>query len=135
MYIAIIIISGFIAALATFYLNNRLQLGGVMASAAISVIAGGFFHFFPNLFDEYYTINIPLVIMGASFVGMASSRVIRKYWIIGISGIIFSVLYLYTSSFFEGFGGGLGTTAAISLCSSYVLKRFQSKKKISKSKP
>lgn len=134
MEVTIILLSGFIGAVATFYLNNRLQLGGVMASAAISVIAGGFFHFFPNLFDEYYTLNIPLVIMGASFVGMASSRVIRKYWIIGISGIIFSVLYLYTGSFFVGFGGGLGTTAAISLCSSYVLKGFQSKKKNSKSK-
>ncbi len=130
MQVAIIIISGFIAALATFYLNNRLQFGGVMASAAISVLAGGFFHFFPNLFSDYYTTNIPLIAMGASFIGMATSKVISQYWIIGLSGIIFSVLYLCTGSFFEGFGGGLGTTAAISLCSAYVIKEFKRKKNL-----
>ncbi|PTX41441.1 hypothetical protein C8P64_3241 [Christiangramia gaetbulicola] len=134
MQIAIIIISGFIAALVTFYLNNRLQLGGVMASAAISVLVGGFFYLYPNLLSDYYTTNIPLVVMGASFIGMATSKVVRQYWIIGISGFIFSVLYLSTGSFFEGFGGGLGSTAAISLCSAYVLKRFLTRKKISKPK-
>ena len=124
MYITIILIAGIFGALTTFYLNNKLQLGGVMASAGISVLAGGFFYLFPDLFSDYYTTNIPLVIMGSSFIGMATSKIIRRYWIIGISGVIFSVLFLCTGSFFEGFGGGLGTTAAISLCSSYVLKYF-----------
>ena len=125
MEVAIITFSGFMGALVTFYLNNQLQLGGVMASATISVLAGGFFYIFPNLFNEYFTTNIPLVIMGASFIGMATSRIIRNYWIIGISGIIFSILFLYTGSFFDGYGGGLGTTAAISLGASYAMENLR----------
>ena len=123
----IILIAGIFGALATFYLNNILQLGGVMASAGISVLAGSFFYIFPELMNEYLSQNIPVVIMGASFIGMATSRLIKQYWIMTISGFIFSIIFLLTGSFFEGFGGGLGTTAAISLCSIYAIKHLKSK--------
>ena len=53
--------------------------------------------------------------MGASFVGMVSEKVINNYWILASAGIIFSILYLNTGSYFEGFGGALGTTASISV--------------------
>jgi hypothetical protein len=119
MDIIILLISGVFGAVITFYLNNNLQLGGVMASAGVSVFAGAFFYLFPDLLNPHLTENIPLIVMGASFIGMATFRVIRNYWIIGISGFIFSVIFLLTGSFFEGFGGGLGTTAAISLGAAY----------------
>ena len=118
----IILASGIIFALLTFLLNNRFQLGGVMASAGVSVATALFFHLFPKLLNENLTDLIPVVAMGASFIGMASSRIIRKYWVIGVSGLVFSFIFLFTGSFFEGFGGGLGTTAAISLISVYGLR-------------
>ncbi len=113
----IILFAGIVSAIITFYFNNHLQLGGVMASAGVSVLAGSFFYLFPELLSSYLTQNLPAVIMGASFIGMATFRVIPQYWIIGISGLFFSFIYLFTGSYFDGFGGGLGTTAAISLCS------------------
>jgi len=123
MDLVIILIAGIFGALSTFYLNNTLQLGGVMASSGISILFGAFFFVFPNLINEYLTTHIPIVIMGASFIGMASSKIIHQAWVIGISGIIFSTIYLLTGTFFEGYGGGLGTTAAISLCAVYALKK------------
>lgn len=119
MDISLILIAGILSAIVTFYLNNQMQLGGVMASAGVSVVAGGFFYLFPELLNSYLTTNLPLIIMGASFVGMATSRIIKQTWIIGVSGLFFSIIFLFTGSFFEGFGGNLGTTAAISLCSAY----------------
>ena len=89
MEIAIVLISGIFGALATFYLNNQLPLGGVMASAGISVVAGGLFYIFPEVLNNYLTTNIPMVIMGASFIGMATSRIIKQNWIIGLSGLAF----------------------------------------------
>lgn len=125
MDIAIFLVSGIIGALVTFILNNHYQLGGVMASAGVSVFAGGFFFLFPDLLSQHLTLNIPLIVMGSSFIGMATSRVIKKTWVIAISGLIFCIIFLLTGSFFEGFGGGLGTTAAISLISGYSISALK----------
>lgn len=123
MNIAVLLLAGSLSAISTFILNNHLKLGGVMASAGISVLAGLFFHLFPDLLNPFLSSNLPLVIMGASFIGMASQKVVPYFRIISIAGILFSIIYLITGSFFEGFGGSLGTTAAISLFATYVLKR------------
>lgn len=127
MEFTIILISGIAGALITFYLNNQLQFGGVMASAGVSVCAGGFFFIFPDVINEYLTTNIPLVMMGSSFIGMATSKVIYRFWTIGLSGCMFSVIFLFTSPFFEGFGGSLGTIAAISLFSIYAIAQARNK--------
>lgn len=123
MDIAVFILAGFLSALITFILNNHLKLGAVTASAGISVLAGLWFHFFPELLNPQLTRNLPFVIMGASFIGMASVKVIPRIRIIFIAGILFSGIYLATGSFFEGFGGSLGTTAAISLYAVHALKK------------
>jgi len=120
-------VGGICGALFTYVLNNHLQLGGVMASSGISIIVAGFFYIFPEILSPYLTINLPLVIMGASFIGMATSRIISQSWIIGVSGLIFSLIYLFTGSFFDGFGGSLGSTAAIALGSVYALNQLKNK--------
>ncbi|MUP47470.1 hypothetical protein E0K83_17140 [Gramella sp. BOM4] len=125
METAVILISGIIFALFTFYLNNRLQLGGIMASAGISVFVALIFRFNPNLLHPYLTNTIPVICIGASFVGMASSRVVRKSSTIGVAGLIFSIIFLIGSPFFEGFGGSLGTSAAIALGSVLGLKHLK----------
>ena len=127
MEIFIILAGGVCGALITFLLNNQLQLGGVMASSGISMIAAGFFFIFPNMLSPYLTINLPIVIMGASFIGMATLRIVSQLWIIGVSGLFFSLIYLFTGTFFEGYGGSLGSTAAISLCSVYALDQLKDK--------
>jgi hypothetical protein len=115
METGILILTGILGALGTFIVNNDFDQGAVRASALLSLIVGLFFFSFPEVLPAYLTKNIPLVFIGASFIGMVSSRVISRYILVGIAGAIFSIIYLNTSEFFAGYGGALGTTAAISV--------------------
>ncbi|WP_134091560.1 hypothetical protein [Olivibacter sp. XZL3] len=115
MNLLLLFIVSFTASLSTFYLNERLKQGPVRSSALLSLVVAVFFFFFPNLLSPYLTKNIPLVFIGSSFIGMVSARLISNYLLIGAAGIVFCTVYLNTSNFFNGYGGALGTAAAISL--------------------
>lgn len=115
MELIVLILTGIAGVLTTFIVSNTWKQGAVRASAGLSLVVGMFFYFFPNLLSEYLTHHIPFVFFGASFVGMVSKNLVSSYWALGISGIIFSTLYLHTGPYFEGFGGALGTTASISV--------------------
>ncbi|MFZ0491078.1 MAG: hypothetical protein WAM00_12590 [Salegentibacter sp.] len=134
MEIAILIITGIISAVGTYVVNNKLQQGAVRASALLSLVVGLFFYYFPGLLSAYLTRNIPLVFIGASFIGMVSSRILSSYILLSLSGIIFSILFVNSSKYFAGFGGGLGTTAAISLLVSLSMAIIARKKPIKKLK-
>lgn len=112
---AILIIVSFISAVVTFYVNEELKQGPVRSSALLSLIVAVYFHYFAGSMDPYLVKNIPLVFIGASFIGMVSVRLIANYLLIGVAGIIFCLIFLHTSIFFNGYGGALGTSACISL--------------------
>lgn len=111
----ILITTGIISAILTYIMSVRLQHGPIRSSAFLSLVVGLFFYIFPDILSEYLTKNIPLVFIGASFVGMTSPKVLSSCKYIAASGLIFSLIYLTTSIFFAGSGGGLGTTACISV--------------------
>ena len=67
--------------------------------------------------------------IGASFIGMASSEVLHSYILLFVSGLIFSIIYLNTSRFFNGYGGALGTAACISLIASLSLMIYTKRAK------
>ena len=115
MEVAVLIFTGVIGALLTWFINNHKAKGAVRASAMPSLVVGLLFYCFPNLLTEYLTKQIPLVFIGASFVGMVSINIISKWIFVVISGFVFSLIYLNTGNFFNGFGGALGTTACISV--------------------
>ena len=115
MEVAILIFTGIFSALLTWFINNHKARGAVRASALPSLIVGLFFYCFPNLLSEYLTWQIPLVFIGSSFVGMVSINIISKWIYVAISGLVFSLIYLNTGRFFNGFGGALGTTACIAV--------------------
>lgn len=115
MNLLLLLIVSFTASLSTFYLNERLKQGPVRSSALLSLVVASFFFLFPNLLSPYLTENIPLVFIGSSFIGMVSARLLSNYLLIGIAGMVFCSVYLNTSNFFNGYGGALGTAAAISL--------------------
>ena len=127
MDIAIIILVGITGSLFTFLVNNKWQFGGVLASAGVTVVANGFLYFYPESLNLYLTTHLPFVIMGSSFIGMANSRTIRDYRIVGVSGLFFCIIYLLSGTFYEGYGGSLGTTAAIALCSASALNQLKIK--------
>jgi len=110
-----LVITGIIAVISTHIVNVNFRQGDIRASALLSLIVGGFFFFFPDITTSYLVKNIPIVFIGASFVGMAHSKILSNYIFLIISGFVFSLIYLNASQFFAGYGGGLGTTACISV--------------------
>ena len=127
MYTFVIIGTGALSAVTTFYLNAHLKQGAVRASAALAFVVALFFYVFPNLLAENLTKAIPAVCIGASFIGMVSEKVFKNFWLIAISGCIFSIIFLNTSNFFAGYGGALGTSACISLLTAMSLPVFFAK--------
>ncbi|CAM4248537.1 hypothetical protein [Gillisia hiemivivida] len=115
METAIILITSILGVVLTFYVSTKMEHGEVRASAGLSLTVGIFFYLFPAILSPYLIHNIPLAFMGASFVGMVSEKIIHNYWVLALAGIMYSILYLNTGSYFEGFGGALGTTASISV--------------------
>jgi len=111
----ILLATGAIAAIATFFVSERLAQGPVRSSAGLSLLVAAFFYFFPHSLGPFLTKNIPVVFIGASFVGMVSARLSSSYLRLATAGVLFCLIYLNTSSFFNGYGGALGTTASISL--------------------
>jgi hypothetical protein len=111
----IIILTGILGATLTFYVSEKLEQGQIRASALLSLFVGLFFYFFPNLMNTYLTENIPVAFFGASFIGMVSSNVIKRYAPLAIAGALFSIIYLNQPKYFDGFGGALGTSAFIAL--------------------
>lgn len=117
----IIIITSILGATLTFYVSESLKQGAVKASALLALIVGLFFYIFPELLNAYLTKNIPVVFIGASFIGMAAPKNHNNYRLLVIASILFSIVYINKSSFFNGYGGALGTLAFIALISALVL--------------
>lgn len=134
METSILFFTGIISALLTYIVNNKYGQGAVRASAGLSLLVGLFFYLFPEIFTPYLTKNIPIVFIGATFIGMVSSKVLPSYLLVGFSGFIFSIIYLNESPFFKGYGGALGTTAAISVLVSLSLAVISKSEKLKKIK-
>lgn len=128
MTVFIIVFTSVIAAMLTFYVNHNLKQGPVRSSALLSLLVALPFYFFPNLVTADLAKNIPVAFIGGSFIGMVSKKIVDSYFKLAISGLVFAVIYLNTSSFFNGYGGALGASAGISLLSVLSLPFFTPKK-------
>lgn len=111
----ILITVSFFSAVLTYFVNEELKQGPVRSSAVLSLAVALYFHYFAGSMDSYLVKNIPLVFIGGSFIGMVSSRLLSNYLLIGTAGIIFCLIFLHTSKFFNGYGGALGISASISV--------------------
>lgn len=124
----VLILTAIIAAMLTFYVNHQRKQGPVRSSALLSLMVASIFYCFPKLLPTELAKNIPVVFIGGSFIGMASKKIIDSYFKLAISGLVFAVIYLNTSRFFNGYGGALGASAGISLLSVLSLPFFTPKK-------
>ncbi|MCK0125652.1 hypothetical protein MWU76_14770 [Gelidibacter sp. F2691] len=115
MNMLVIIVFGILGSVGTFYVSHKYNLTTVRTSALLSLGVALFFYGFPELLNAYLTKNIPVVFFGTSFIGMVSSKLKVGYVRLSIAGLIFSLIYVNKSRFFEGFGGALGALAFISL--------------------
>lgn len=122
--IAILFITSLSAATGTYYISNHLRQGAVRASSLLSLIVAFGIYFLPHFFNDYLNQHVPLVFIGASFIGMTSDKLDSNIWQIAFSSIIFYIIYLLASNTFAGFGGGLGTIACISFISNIGLVKM-----------
>lgn len=114
----ILIVTGIIGAVLTYYISENKKQGAVRASALLSLIIGLFFHSFPEVLNPYLTKHIPIVFVGTSFIGMVSSKTVSNQKTIAIAGVLFTIIYTNKNHVFEGYGGALGTMAFIALLAS-----------------
>lgn len=115
MELLVLIITALTGAWITYYSCTRWLWSAVRSSATWSMIVALFFRFFPDLFPAELTRLIPVAFIGATFVGMVSARQTTSYLGIGLAALIYSVILLHTSAYFQGYGGALGTTACVAL--------------------
>lgn len=125
MEIILYFITGIIGAVLPYFLTRRLELDTVKASALPSLIVGIIFYSFPVILSSSFHENIPFLFFGASFVGMVNKKILHTYVEVSFAGIIFTILYLNASSFFNGFGGALGTAACISVLTIFGIKKIK----------
>ncbi len=112
---SILICTSVVAAMLTFIVNVRFKQGPVKSSAGLSLLVAAFFYLFPHLLSPYLTTKIPAAFFGATFSGMSARTVLPNTWWAALAGFIFGFIFVHTSTFFTGFGGGLGTTACLSV--------------------
>lgn len=97
-----------IGSLLTFYLNNELGWGGVIASATVGLVGG----LLPYLNSSSQQLkSVALAVYCGTFVGMASTSLFDELHYIFIASAISGLFYIYTRGLFIGFGGKLGSVA------------------------
>ena len=111
----VILITGVLGAILTYFFSHELKQGPVRSSAVLALIVSLFFYSFPDLLNMYLTKNIPIVFIGATFIGMISSSGKQRYVQLVVAGAFFSLMYIYNYDLFEGYGGSLGALAFIAL--------------------
>lgn len=97
-----------IGSLLTFYLNNYLEWGAVLASASVGLVGG----LLPFLKPKSESLkSAALAIYCGTFVGMASTSLFDEIHYIFIASAISGLFYIYTRGLLIGFGGKLGSVA------------------------
>ncbi|MBU1992338.1 MAG: hypothetical protein ABH856_02765 [Patescibacteria group bacterium] len=115
MELFLIIFTGVVGAVVTEVVSFDFKQSAVRGSALPSLVVGLVFYLFPNMLSEHLMATVPVVFIGASFAGMTSPKVVPNLGWIAVSGVIFGLIFLNASNFFQDFGGGLGTIAAVSV--------------------
>lgn len=110
-----IYLTSIFGAFLTFLVSTKYKQGPVRSSALLTLVVSGLLYLFPEIFPQNLTQQIPWVFFGASFVGMTSSKLTRNYTSIIFAGIVFGFIYTVSPTFFNGYGGALGTAACISI--------------------
>ena len=108
-----LVIASILGALGTFLLQQKLK-DVVLASALLSLCVALAFYLFPTTLS-FLPIKAPEAFFGASFAGMSSLDRIKSWKWVVFAGLIFGLIYINSSKFFTGYGGGLGTIACLSI--------------------
>ena len=106
------IISTVASAICTYWAHNRFNINPVLASSVVTLtVALAVLPF--NSYD--WVQATPYAAIGGSFIGMSIKKNIKGFESVLLAALIFGLIFIHSSQFFEGFGGALGTSACISV--------------------
>ncbi len=106
-----LLVLGALGTLATYYLAEEKKLGPEVGSGCVGIISGIILHL---LFQEHGQLYASLVYC-ASFAGMASKKVLGRWPLYMVAGLLSGFLFFTSVSFFDGLGGKLGTIAFVAV--------------------
>lgn len=98
-----LLIGAILSAAITWYINNGLGYGPIIANGLIGIIVSILFS--PKLAGAYYV---------ASFVGMSGAAVIPSMTYAALGGGLAGIIIILSPEIYGGMGGKGGTTAAFS---------------------
>jgi len=101
------------AALLTYVISIRFEMGPVLASGLVGLIAG---LILPAVLPVF-GVTLAIVAFGASFVGMSAKGKMPEESAIVFAGLLFGLIFIFSAPYFGGAGGKLGTIAFASVLS------------------
>ena len=93
-----VVISTLGATVLTFFFNNNLSLGSVVASSLVGLLG---MMLLPSLQKSIFC---------GSFAGMASSMIFTNIWWVALAGLLSGLLLAGSREIYDGFGGKLGAS-------------------------
>lgn len=103
----LLVITGVVAAVVTYYLNNNRKQGPVLASAVVGLVAGVLL---PALHKDAGA-AMAVVAICASFAGMSNTKRMPSWIPMAFVGLSAALVYMFANPFIGGTGGKLGTMA------------------------
>ncbi|MFT6716480.1 MAG: hypothetical protein ACJA0Q_001121 [Saprospiraceae bacterium] len=120
-----ILVTSIAGALLTYYFVDKMKWTAVKSSALLTLFfasaamaVNAYFPFEHELYSTYF--------FGASFVGMSSTNRL-SYLLITCSGLLYGVLLFLFKDYFSGIGGGLGSTACITVIVLFLVQQLSNK--------
>lgn len=108
-----IILCSMVGTCFTWFINNKMGYGSIIANGLIGVIVATILP--SDLAGVTYT---------ASFVGMSSIAVLSSMVVVALGGFIVGILIIATKEIYAGIGGKGGTTAAAATIITTIIQNF-----------
>ncbi|CCQ96216.1 conserved membrane hypothetical protein [[Clostridium] ultunense Esp] len=99
-----VLIAALVGTVATYFLNVTLNINPMAASGLVGLVS---FFLLPK--------DLALVTYTASFAGMSSSAILTNYLMAILAGLLVGIIFMLVQAVFNGYGGKLGTIAALSV--------------------
>lgn len=96
-----IVLTALMGTILTYYLNVTLNIGPVVASGLVGIIA-----------SIFLPADLSIIAYTAAFAGMSSALVLVSYPMVIVTGLLVGGIFILTQPIYQGFGGKLGTIAA-----------------------
>jgi O-antigen/teichoic acid export membrane protein len=122
IYEVLWIVSAVSGAICTYWLQTRWKVRPVSASSVVTLLIA--LAVLPFSDSSQGMQAIPYAGIGGSFIGMSTKKNVKGFETVLLAALIFGLIFIHSSQFFEGFGGALGTSACISVLTAISWRKF-----------